>query len=264
MFSLAFASPHTSVYNQNLQKANEDLGVQEKLGTMVSPKIEFRDETNQIVTLDTYFNKKNPVIITPVYYLCPHLCGLVLNGVADAINQEKSLKLGKDYEIVTITMNPDEDYKIATDKKKEYLKLLTNLSEADLKVAESGWHFLTGTSNNIETIFKEVGFRYKKEGNDYAHSATIIFLTPALKIARYLYGVNFKGNDFKLSLIEASEGKISSFVSRLMVFCFAYDHSKRVYNIVAWKVMMFGVGSMLLMVLVLLSVLWFRDKKHKT
>ena len=255
---------HNILSNDKLvEQAKVDLAIQEKLGKIISESLQFRDETNQIVDLKKYFSKGKPVIITPVYYLCPHLCGLTLSGVVDAINAESRLKLGKDYEIITITMNPEETPEIAKKKKEEQIQLLQFKSEIDKLNAINGWHFLTGEAKNINQLFQEIGFRFKKEGDEYAHTSSITFVTPNFKVARYLYGVNFKGNDFRLALIEASQGKISSFVDQVMFFCFSYNHSKRVYDLVAWKVMSFAVGGIVLMVMILISILWLQDRKRK-
>ena len=57
------------------------------------------------------------------------------------------------------------------------------------------------------------------DGGEFAHPAGIIFVTKDKIVSRYLSGVIFDPKDFKLALLEASEGTVGKF-HYLIRFCF--------------------------------------------
>jgi len=79
---------------------------------------DFVDESGRDVTLRQYFDK--PVILALVYYQCPSLCNLVLNGVLSSTKQV-DLTAGKQYEVVAVSFDPRETPQMAAAKKQNYL-----------------------------------------------------------------------------------------------------------------------------------------------
>ena len=65
--------------------ALREVGIDQRLGEQVPLDLAFRDETGQPVTLRDFVHDK-PVVLTLVYYECPMLCTLVLNGLVRAMN----------------------------------------------------------------------------------------------------------------------------------------------------------------------------------
>jgi protein SCO1/2 len=174
----------------------------------------------------------------------------------------KSLKTfewtpGQKFEIVTLSINPNEKSELAAKKKVAYLESYGR------KEATSGWHFLTGDEVQIRKLAEQVGFgyRYEPKDNQYAHSAAIFALTPDGKISRYLYGIEFKNTDLRLTLLEASNGKIGTIVDRILLFCYRYDPQTRKYSIYLTKVMQTGCGLTLLVFGGYLSLFWRRERK---
>jgi protein SCO1/2 len=134
---------------------------------------------------------------------------------------------GKEFEIVTVSINPLEGADLATQKKKAYLESYGRPEAA------AGWHFLTGSEANIKKLASQVGFLYKydNEAQQYAHTAAIFALTPEGKISRYLYGIDFQVRDLKLSMLEASNGQIGSTIDRFLLFCYRYDPKTKKYSV---------------------------------
>ena len=253
----------------DIEKAKEEISIQEKLGNSVFLNGSFTDENGQTITLRDYFRKnQKPVIITPVYYTCPHLCDYIFQGLVDAINQENKYVLGRDYKILSISMNHQEQPEQAKYRKEESFKKIPLLNDLTVdfqkkQMMRQGWSLLTGTKENIRSFYDSVGFRYKKQEREYAHTASLIFATPKGEIARYLYGIRYEKNDFRLAILEASQGKISSFVDQVFFFCFQYNAAKRVYSLVAWRVMTLGGGLTAIFLIGFLSFLWFQERRGK-
>ena len=76
-----------------------------------------------------------------------------------------------------------------------------------------------------------IGFRYRwdEETQQFAHPTALVICTPDARISRYLYGIEYPAKTVRLSLVEASEGKIGTAVDQITLFCFHYDANARGY-----------------------------------
>lgn len=240
----------------NLILADEEkkspVGIDEKLGQKVPGDITLFDETGKPVKLSDVTNGK-PVILTLVYYRCPGICSPLLTELAHVVDK-LDLQAGKDYNIVTISFNTSEDYIMAAEKKKNYFGLLKVK-----KLSDNDWRFLTADSINVARITDAVGFRYIKEGNDFVHSGALTMLSPDLKITRYLYGADYLPFDVKMALIEASEGKIGSPISKIAKLCYSYDAEGRKYVLNVTRI----AGSGILFLILVFAVILVAAKKKK-
>ena len=201
------------------------VGIDQKMGAQVPAAAPFLDESGRPVTLRQYLNK--PVILALVYYQCPSLCNMVLNGVLRSV---KSLPMnaGDQYNIVAVSFDPRETWEMAAAKKASYIKGYNR------KDAEGGWHFLTGPEASSKVLADAVGFHYAFDAlsNQYAHGSAIVILTPEGRVARYFYGIDYPARDVRLGLVEASDRRIGSPVDAVMLYCYHYDPSNGKYGIV--------------------------------
>ena len=234
----------------------EGVGITEHLDEMIPLDIEFVDESGEKVMLGSYFDGEKPVLLILAYYECPMLCNLVVNGAVDAM-KEIDLTPARDFEIVTVSFNPAETHTLAKLKKQNYVK--------DLGVpgAAGGWHFLTGRESNIRKLTDAVGFGYRwnEKRGEYAHSAALFILTPEGKLSRYLYGIMYEPETLRLSLLEASRGKIGTALDQLILYCFHYDSSAGKYSPHAINIMRLGGVLTLLVLGTTLSVFWLSKRR---
>ncbi len=217
------------------------VSIDEHLGKTLSLELDFIDEHNKQVSLGDYFADGLPVLISLVYYKCPNLCTLVLNGKSSAINN-LPWDLGAKYKAISISINPAENAQLALQKKQAYLKKLRRSG------AEKNWSFLTGTEENIQKLADELGFRYyfdEKQG-EFAHTSVVFVITPEGKISRYLYGISYEPRDLKLALLEASAGKIGNVIDKLLLYCYHYDPQGRKYALAATNAMKVAGGITLI------------------
>ncbi len=257
--SLHSSKPHTIT---SLEQASQELNVKEKLGESIHQDITFKDEQNKDVQISDFYKTNQPIIIVPIYYSCPHLCTLILNGLTDALRQEKKYLLGNNFKVISVSFNEEDSFELASKKKTQYIKKLNYPKKMSKKLINN-WHFLTGKKEDVFNFYQSMGFQYKKLREEYAHSAVLIFTTPNGKISRYLYGVQYSKNDFRLSLLEAKKEKIASFTEKLFLYCFKYNPEKRKYTIVAWRVMMISTTFIVIVFFAFLGFLWYREKKQK-
>lgn len=208
---------------------------QQRLNEKIPLDLQFQDESGRTISLGEYFGSR-PVLLTLGYYRCPLICGQELNGLARSL-KPLSLAYGKDFEIVTVSIAPDEKPGLAADKKKAILKRYGRPG------AEQGWHFLTGDGEQSKALAEAVGFRYvyNPRNNQYVHAAGLVVLTPEGKISRYFYGIDYPSRDLQFALIDASSGKIGSPVHKLLMFCYDYDPTTGRYTLaITYLVRVFG------------------------
>ena len=262
-FAQFTASPmdNKSVTAGDTPRQLEGVGITEHLGETIPLELTFTDETGKPVRLSDLFKPGRPVILTLNYYRCPMLCTLTLNGMVDALN-ELDWSAGKEFEIITVSINPDEGPDLADVKKQAYLTQYKPKSGAGgSDSVKAGWHFLTGDSHSIERLTKSVGFGYRFDPitGDYAHTSTIMFVTPEGKLSRYINDVKFEPKTVKLALIEASEGAIGSPMDKFLLFmCFHYDPLRGGYAASAVKIMKMGGALTLVLLAAGVGVLWMR------
>lgn len=197
----------------------------QRLDSRVPLNLAFRDENDQTVNLRELAGSK-PIVLVLAYYRCPQLCNLVLNGVLDAI-RNIPLKLGDDFEIVTVSFDAREGPGIAAAKKENYVAGYARPG------AERHWHFLTGDERSIAALADAVGFRYRYDAahDRFDHASGITILTPDGQVSRYLFGIRYAPRDLRLALVEASRGRVGGIAEQIMLFCFHYDAATGKYAI---------------------------------
>ena len=237
-------------------RANPNVGIEQKLGDQVPLDLSFTDEDGNAVTLGDCVGGK-PTILILAYYRCPMLCGEVLAGVLDACRNMKTMTIGKEFNVVTVSFDPKEKPGLALAKKRHFV------SEYGRKEADTGWKFLTGEADNIAVLAKAVGFKYEfdKSLKEYNHDSAIMIVTPEGILSRYFPGIEYmdRGDNgqliddstrtLRLSLVEAGDGKIGSLSDRAFLSCYRYNGHTGKYSANILLMMRMGGGLTLLVVL---------------
>jgi protein SCO1/2 len=224
------------------------IGIDQRLHQQVPLDLVFTDETGRDVPLGEFFGKR-PVILALVYYECPMLCTQVLNGVVSALSI-LTFDVGREYEVVAVSINPKETPALAAQKKQAYLDRYKRPHTA------AGWHFLTGKEENIQRLAAAVGFRYAfdEEIQQYAHGAGIEVLTPRGVVSKYFYGIEYSARDIKFGLIEASEERIGTAIDSVLLLCYHYDPATGKYGATAIGAVRIGAVAPVLTCLTFLFV----------
>lgn len=238
--------------NLMAQEPKPEVGFEERLGTVIPLDLVFYDEYGQAVTLRSLLGK--PVIMSFVYYRCPGICSPLLSGLSGVVDK-LDLEAGKDFNIITVSFDPREDYLTASGKKKNYIDNMVK------KLPLDSWKFLTGDSIAVSKLTDAVGFRFQKQGNDFMHGAGIVILSPEGKIVRYLYGIYFLPLDLKLAVIEGSEGRIGPSIAKLLKLCYSYDPAGRKYVLNVTRIAGSGI---ILMLIIFAAILVVKTKKKAT
>jgi len=202
----------------------KDVGFDQNLDAQVPLTLPFRDGEGRQVRLADYFGRR-PVLLVMGYKNCPMLCSQVLRELTRSL-RPLDASIGKDFDIVSVSINPKEPPEQADAQRRIYLK------QYNRPGSEGGWHALTGDESSIKQLARSIGFRYaySERTGLYAHAAGFVLLTPAGRISRYFYGVEYPANELKPALARASESKIGSPIERLVLFCYDYDPTTGKYT----------------------------------
>ncbi len=263
-FALFFAVIFSAA-NLSAQAVRDDISelqrmdVVEHLDAQIPFDLSFTDDSGKAVKIGDYFNQGKPVILNMAYYTCPMLCNLVMNGVAQGVKQLDLLP-GRDFQIVTVSIDPRDSVSLAAAKRANYLKSIGKPG------IDPGWRFLVGAADQSKALADALGFEYYYDNDkeQYAHPAVIFILTPDGHISRYLYGIEFKKNDLRLALLEASKGKIGNTIDRIILYCYHYDPEAKGYVLFAANVMKLGGLATLVVLAAVLGFFWIKERHRKS
>lgn len=221
----------------------EKVGITQKLGEQLPMDLRFTDSTGKTQRLGDLMGDR-PVVLAMVYYECPMLCTMVLNGMLRVLNVLK-FDVGKELDVITVSIDPRETPELAADKKKMYIDRYRREGAAE------GWHFLVGEESQVASLADAIGFEYAydEETDQYAHGSAIMVLTPDGKLSKYLYGIDYSPVDLRLALVEAASERIGTLSDAVLLACFQYDPLEGKYSLaimnlirIAGLVTVLGIG----------------------
>lgn len=282
--------PAEAQLNPTQPEQLQGVGIDEKLGSNVPLDLTFLTHDSTLISLADIAALGKPILLNPLYYECPVLCNLVIDGVEKSVH-DLDWSPGEEYIIVSFSVDEEEGPSQAAATRERILKALPHPS------AVSGWYFLTdpkgdSATPSARTLADAIGFRYKPDplSGEIIHPAAIAFLssdphsgdsdeqsgdpdeqsgatdhTPAgsLTVSRYLYGFSFNPFDMKNALYEAADGKVGTFVEQALLYCYTFDPSTRSYVPVAMNVMKLGGLATVLILGIFFTALWVREKRPK-
>jgi len=235
----------------------KDIKIEQHLDAQVPIELNFTNSTGDTISIAEMLDGK-PAVLALVYYECPMLCNVMLDGVEGVIDAMK-YEIGEDYNVITVSINPNETTELAAQKKANHLERLHRDG------ADSGWYFVTGDEDGIERLAGTVGYRYAYDPNtkQYAHAAGIMVLTPTGLVARYYYGTEYIARDVEFGLQEASQGRIGNLVDQLVLLCFQYDPATGKYGFWIIGAMRIMAALMILGFATMYAVLYVRWRRQK-
>jgi len=255
----AFAQPRpveTGVPASQLPAPIREVGFDQNLDQMLPLDVPFTDEHGRTVKIGDYFGRR-PVVLAFVYYGCPMLCLQSLSSLASTLGVLSETP-GDDFEVVSVSIDPRETPAMALEKKAHYVQ------RSGKPAIARGWHYLTGTEENIRRLTKAAGFRYvwDESAQQYAHPAGIVIATTEGKLSRYLFGIDYGPRDLRLALLDASEGKIGSPLKRALLYCYHYDLATGRYSLAIMRIVQVA-GAATVFSLGTLILVWTRRERRQ-
>jgi protein SCO1/2 len=236
--------------------AFKKIGIDQRLNNQMPLETILQDEDGRTVRFGQFFSGDRPVVLALVYYACPMLCNMTLNGLSDAM-EKMPLDLGTDYQVVTVSFDDRETAPLAKMKKENYVKKYNRPGAAE------GWHFLTGNAVAVRKIAEAAGFHYVWDSmtNQFAHAAGIMVLTPQGKVSKYFYGIKYEPRDLRLGLVDASDRKIGSAVDKILLYCYHYDPATGKYGLVVMSIVRLSAAATVL-TLGMFMLIWLRRDRR--
>ena len=188
----------------------------------------FRDADGRTVRLGDYFGVR-PVVLAPVYFDCPNICGTTLTQLAHAV-EASGLKPGVDFELIALSFDAREGPAEAM--------------EAATRISTHPIHLLTGAQAAIDAVTGALGFHYAwdKELGQFAHASAIAVLAPDGKLSRWLYGLSYQPEDLRLAVVEAGNGIVGTLADRILLLCYHYDPVTGRYGGLVWTALRISGG----------------------
>ncbi len=210
------------------QRLQTEVGYEPRLGQSLPLDAMLTDETGASVPLSSYFagaSARRPVLMIFYYQSCPMLCSLQLESVVASLKGTKFL-VGRDFTFLAVSMDPNDTVPGSLKAKR---KVTNAYGQSG---SEAGFHFLTGTAENIKRITSAAGYRYyyDEESKQWAHATGVLLMAPDGRMARYLPGIEPFPKDLQFALIEASEGQIGTVVDRVVLYCYQYNEASGRYG----------------------------------
>jgi protein SCO1/2 len=254
-------TPGSALPAGELPSGLRGVAFEQRPGAALPAGLAFRDEGGAIVRLGDLLGDR-PAILALVYYDCPMLCTLVLNGLISSL-RAIDLVPGRDFEVIAVSFDPRETPELAAAKERAYLRRYGRAAAGETPPTGEGWHFLTGAPEAIGELTDAVGFRYRYDeaSGEFAHPSGLVILTPRGRISRVLYGVDYPPRDLRLALVEAAGGGIGGIVDQILLYCFHYDPATGRYTTTALTLVRLGGGLTVLALGLFVAVAWRRERQ---
>jgi len=248
-----------SVFGQinlnELPKDEQGVGVIENTGVMLPLDLSFTDDNGEYRKLFDLFDGEKPVMLSLNYSDCPMLCSVQFENMTNTL-KDIGFQPGRDFEIVSISVDPKETVARARQSKEKYVGWY------DIPESAAGWHFLVGKQQDIQKVANTIGFQYKQIANGhYVHPPLFVLCSPGGKVVRYIHGIKVEPKLLEGALIEAAEGKIGSPINQFVFACYQYNSTTGQYTPNAMFLMkLAGIAT----TIVLLSTLvpYWVSRKH--
>ncbi len=191
--------------------------LEQRLGEQIPLDLAFTDETGQSVSLRRYFGQR-PIILQMGYNHCWLMCDVVTGALVRSL-QDLRLDPGTDFDVVFVSIDPNETWQLAAKKRAEYIRSFGRSKTG------AGWHFLTGREPEIRALADAVGFHYFYDppSQQFAHPSGLMIATPDGVLSKYFYGLEFDPATLRQSLLEASGGTVGSKVQALLLLCYHWN-----------------------------------------
>ena len=234
------------ILNDGIPREVSEVTIEQKLGGRIQLNLPMRDSRGTRVESGYFIDGNKPTIITLNYSDCPMLCSVQLDQLTKSL-AKLDLKIGQDFQILTVSIDPKEKPATAAKTKAKYIDMLRQTQPS----ADQGWAFCTADQSIITRLADNFGFRYTydSKSGEYYHPAMLAFVSPTGIITRYSLTVDFPPDDMKKALVEAGEGSVGTPVDQVLLWCFSYDPDSNSYVPQAWRIMrLAGAGTVGLMI----------------
>lgn len=199
------------------------MGVDQHLDATVPVDVPFMDEHGRAIKFGDLLGSR-PIVIMPMFFNCRGVCGVETDSLLKAAIDIHDLNVGRDYDIVMLSVNPKETPDLALPRWKTTIRDYN--AHGDRPEAEAGFHFLTGSLQNIRKMTDALGFRwvYDEQADTINHPAGLMVLSPQGRITGYYVDKDFQKSFLTHLLSDARDSKVSARIETQLFGCIMIDH----------------------------------------
>jgi protein SCO1/2 len=237
----------------------QGVGIEDHAGRRIPLDLPFTEVGGRRVRLGDYFGDGKPAVMVLAYVRCKMLCSVVLQATVDAV-RAMPLEVGRDYRLITVSIDPDEE---AADAAHRRAELLARIGHAD---QPERWTYLVGAERPIHALADGLGFRYRWDPHteQFAHPAAIFVIAPDGTIARTFPGVSPSPGDLAAALRGAASGPVvAEPLAERVLSCFLFDPAARAHRALIDRTLEIGGGLVVLAVAALVTGLVVLDLRRR-
>ncbi len=235
----------------------KEVRLDQQLNAQVPLDLPFKEEDSKgvgrDVTLREYFDK--PVMLMLIQFRCTMLCTAQMETLTESLKELK-FTAGKEFNLLIVSIDSREKPDLGAEMKDSMLKRI------ERPQAAAGLHFLTGTDASINALAQSLGFHFKydKRTDQFAHPDGVIIVTPAGKVAKYFFSLNYAPRDMRYGLIEAARNRIGTVIDAIALLCFHYNPATGKYGLAVVNLVRMGGVATVLMLAIGVLVMKRRDR----
>lgn len=184
---------------------------------------QFLDSHGQTISLTDF--RGRPLVISFIYTSCYHTCPMVTSHLAKVVEVARDALGQESFSVVTIGFDAPVD----TPDRMRIFAAQRNIDDPD-------WHFLSGDSETIERLSRDIGFLFVDSPKGFDHLIQSTIVDASGKVYRQVYGEVFAPPLLVEPLKELLYGKAvaTSVVDRLLnnvrLVCTIYDPTTGLYH----------------------------------
>tara|TARA_R110002167_G_scaffold154746_2_gene348993 strand:+ start:117 stop:938 length:822 start_codon:yes stop_codon:yes gene_type:complete len=195
---------------------------QQAIGNMVGDHL-LRAAGGETVRLSEF--RGRPLVINLIYTACYHTCPVIVQTLAEAVEDARG-SLGTDsFQVVTIGFDTAND---SPERMQSFAR--------SQGVRMANWRFLAIDGGAMHELARELGFIYFSSPRGFDHLAQVSVVDADGRLYRQVYGEDF-ATPFLLEPLKdlilgrkANFTSIDGLVNRLRLFCTVYDPSAGRYR----------------------------------
>lgn len=206
------------VAQQPFRQALQQMKLEQKLGNQVPGTARFKNEQGQDIQFASILGKR-PVVLLPIFFTCTGMCGKETDNLLKTIVRLEDRQVGKDYDVVFLSIKPTETPDLALNKKTSLLKIVKGDTN------EEGFHFLTGQLDEIRKVTDSVGFGFAYDPKDdrINHPAGLMVLSSSGKIVQYMTSTEYPPKEFAAALDLAKKNVVGKEAETMLLGCVMID-----------------------------------------
>ncbi len=228
---------------------------EEYLGAKLDGEFSLLDKNGDEFKLKDMSGK--PLILVFSYYSCDGACPSINVHLRDTLSEIGRLKPGEDYNVLTVSFDKNDNL--------HYLNMFTEMTGINGGKGDYWRIAVMKNKDDIAAFTKSAGYKFFWSPPDktFLHTNAYIFLSPDLRIARYIYGSPLDSRDVELAITEAAFNRStkSRVIDLLKMACYSYNYKDGKYTL---NYSLFvGAGSFILGGgLIAMPIIYYRKRKE--